>query len=135
MTPRDLQTLRNMGNEAEEAADEIDRLRAELERLRAQEPVAWAYVNTDGECEEIAFDSGPCPEKCISLYSAAPPAQPAQRLTDEQITLALQRAYSLGQTYWQQADSDYTSEHRKSDATHAKFKALIAETIATAPKD
>lgn len=64
-----------------------------------------------------------------------PTAQPAQRLTDEQITLALQRAYSLGQTYWQQADSDYTSEHRKSDVTHAKFKALIAETIAATPKD
>jgi hypothetical protein len=34
LTARELQTLRNMGNEAEAAADEIDALRAEVERLR-----------------------------------------------------------------------------------------------------
>ena len=65
----------------------------------------------------------------------AQPAQPAQRLTDEQITQALRRAYYLGQTYWQQADSEFTSEHRKADATSAKFNALIAETIAAAQKE
>ena len=59
----------------------------------------------------------------------------AQRLTDEQITQALRRAYYLGQTYWQQADSEFTSEHRKADATSAKFNALIAETIAAAQKE
>ena len=59
----------------------------------------------------------------------------AQRLTDEQITQALRRAYCLGQTYWQQADSEFTSEHRKADATSAKFNALIAETIAAAQKE
>jgi hypothetical protein len=34
VTARELQTLRNMGNEAEAAADEIDALRAELEALQ-----------------------------------------------------------------------------------------------------
>jgi hypothetical protein len=71
----------------------------------------------------------------VAELRAALAAQPAQRLTDEQITLALQRAYSLGQTYWQQADSDSYSQNAKADATQAKFMALIAETIAAAPKD
>ena len=43
---------------------------------------------------------------------------------------ALRRAFNLGQTYWQQADSEYTSQHRKADETRAKFEALVAETIA-----
>ena len=41
---------------------------------------------------------------------------------------ALKRAYNLGQTYWQQADSDYTSDHKKSDVTAATFKQLVADT-------
>lgn len=68
-----------------------------------------------------------------------PPAQPAQaqpaRPSDGDIEQALRRAYYLGQTYWQQADSEFTSEHRKADATSAKFNALIAETIAAAQKE
>jgi hypothetical protein len=34
LTDRELQSLRNLGNEAEAAADEIERLRAEVEMLR-----------------------------------------------------------------------------------------------------
>jgi hypothetical protein len=41
---------------------------------------------------------------------------------------AVRKAFALGQTYWQQADSEYTSQHRKADETHAKFKALVQET-------
>lgn len=33
LTDKQLQSLRNLGNEAEEAADEIERLRAEVTRL------------------------------------------------------------------------------------------------------
>lgn len=43
---------------------------------------------------------------------------------------ALGRSYSLGQTYWQQADSDFTSQHRKADQTQAKFDHLRASTLA-----
>lgn len=43
---------------------------------------------------------------------------------------ALRRAWQLGQTYWQQADSEYTSQHRKADETQAKFQALVDETRA-----
>lgn len=48
----------------------------------------------------------------------------------EIITKALSKAFGLGQTYWQQADSEYTSQHRKADETHDKYRALVAETVA-----
>lgn len=51
--------------------------------------------------------------------------------TDEQIvevSKALIRAWQLGQTYWQQADSESYIQQAKSDATHRKFQALIKET-------
>src|SRR5690242_10700430 len=50
--------------------------------------------------------------------------------TDTELAQALRKAFALGQTYWQQADSEYTSQHRKADVTRAKFDALVAETIA-----
>ena len=46
------------------------------------------------------------------------------------VSKAMRRAFQLGQTYWQQADSDYTSQHRKADETHARFQALVEETRA-----
>lgn len=49
----------------------------------------------------------------------------------EAITKALRKAWQLGQTYWQQADSDFTSQHKKSDETSAKFNTLVANTAAT----
>ncbi|VVE59539.1 hypothetical protein PIN31009_05579 [Pandoraea iniqua] len=48
----------------------------------------------------------------------------------EEIKSALRKAYNLGQTYWQQADSEYISQQRKSDETHAKFEQLVADTVA-----
>lgn len=43
---------------------------------------------------------------------------------------ALREAYNLGQRYWQQADSEYISQHKKADDTRAKFLALVEETCA-----
>ena len=48
----------------------------------------------------------------------------------EQVKTAMRRAYDLGQRYWQQADSDFTSQHKKADETAAKFAALSEETCA-----
>ena len=48
--------------------------------------------------------------------------------TEQTVTDALRRAFSLGQIYWQQADSEYTSQHRKADATRAKFQELCERT-------
>jgi len=44
--------------------------------------------------------------------------------------IALRKAWQLGQTYWQQADSEYTSHHAKADVTQQKFKTLCDETSA-----
>ena len=54
-------------------------------------------------------------------------------LTDDiqdAVSKALRRAWGLGQTYWQQADSEYQSQWKKSDETQAKFDALVDETRA-----
>ena len=43
---------------------------------------------------------------------------------------ALKRAFSLGQTYWQQADSEYYSHWKKADVTESIFKQLVEDTLA-----
>lgn len=94
LTDRELQSLRNEGNAAERAADEIVALRAEVERLRAAPaPVA----RQAGEPVAIVADNGPAYRAMVvalgklpegtKLYTA-PPAAPApvvQPLTDDQI--------------------------------------------------
>lgn len=52
------------------------------------------------------------------------------------VSKSLRRAWQLGQTYWRQADSDFVSQHKKSDITRARFDELIEETraaVATTP--
>ena len=51
---------------------------------------------------------------------------------DERMTLemAMRRAYALGQTYFQQADSESYSQNKKADETTAKFNTLLRETLA-----
>ena len=52
LTARELQTLRNMGNEAEAAAEEIDALRAEVEALReAAQEFIRDYI--EGDMDDI----------------------------------------------------------------------------------
>jgi hypothetical protein len=51
-------------------------------------------------------------------------------MTEQELITALRQAYYLGQTYWQQADSDYESQHRKADITQETYKELVKETVA-----
>lgn len=46
-------------------------------------------------------------------------------------TKALLKAWQLGQTYWQQVDSEYVSHQKKADETYAKFQQLVDETRAS----
>jgi hypothetical protein len=46
------------------------------------------------------------------------------------IRTALNRAFQLGQTYWQQADSESYKQNAKSDVTLDVFRALVDETCA-----
>jgi len=41
------------------------------------------------------------------------------------VSIAMRKAWQLGQTYWSQADSEYESQWRKSDATQQKFQGLV----------
>jgi hypothetical protein len=59
-----------------------------------------------------------------------PYAEVAAPSDGEQLRKALNRAFSLGQVYWQQADSEYVSQHKKADITQTKFDALVDETLA-----
>lgn len=52
-------------------------------------------------------------------------------MTSEELRAALRRAYNLGQTYWQQADSEYMSQHRKADETQRKFEELVETTLSS----
>jgi len=52
-------------------------------------------------------------------------------MSSEEIRAALRLAFNLGQTYWQQADSDYTSQWKKADVTLAKFKQLVEDTVSS----
>ncbi len=53
-------------------------------------------------------------------------------MTEEQIAVvrdALSQAWRLGQTYWDQADSEYSSQWKKADVTRAKYDQLVEDTI------
>lgn len=52
-------------------------------------------------------------------------------MSSEEIRAALRLAFNLGQTYWQQSDSDYTSQWKKADVTLAKFKQLVEDTVSS----
>ena len=74
----------------------------------------------------------------LTAALALPVAQPVATSDDVQdaVYKALLRAWQLGQTYWQQADSDSTCQQNKSDATQHKFSELIEKTramLATTP--
>ncbi len=64
----------------------MDALRAALAEPE-QEPVAWAYVNSDGECEQIEYDTPPDHPSVTPLYAVPPQRKP---LTDE----AVQQLYA-----------------------------------------
>ena len=62
----------------------------------------------------------------------AAPASPEQVQAPmvEKVRAAMKRAYCLGQTYWQQADSEYASQHKKADVTAGRFIELTDEICA-----
>ena len=46
------------------------------------------------------------------------------------VSIAMRNAWQLGQTYWQQADSDSYKQNAKAGETYACFHRLVGETIA-----
>jgi hypothetical protein len=50
--------------------------------------------------------------------------------TADMVSKALRRAWQLGQTYWQQADSESYSANKRAEATAVMFAELVNNTIA-----
>ena len=48
-------------------------------------------------------------------------------MTEDELKLALHKAFDLGSKYWQQADSEYSSQWKKADATRAQLDQLIED--------
>ena len=70
----------------------------------------------------------------LAALRASPASAPEDVI--DAVAIALRKAFQLGQTYWQQADSDYISQNKKSDDTYAKFLVLseeISALLAAAP--
>jgi len=61
------------------------------------------------------------------LFEVVDEQQEALEYKANMVSKALHQAWVFGQTYWRQADSEYTSEHRKSDKTYKKFKTFVDE--------
>jgi hypothetical protein len=78
------------GPTAEQKAKIVEAMQAQLKEPE-QEPVAWMYVNQDGECEDIGYGNTYLAgyEGCTPLYTSPPPQRPSRSdikpLTDEQI--------------------------------------------------
>lgn len=53
----------------------------------------------------------------------------------DMVKKAMRIAWQLGQIYWQQADSQYTRQHRKADETETKFRILVHATLAAITPD
>ena len=77
--------------------------------------------------------------RAVALIAEARVALAAPVVTEDEfvedviddISKALRKAWQLGQTYWQQADSDLVGQHKMSDKTQAKFEVLLEDTQAT----
>lgn len=105
----------------------------------AGEPVAWLW--------ETAAETGiqrarPHPNlgvAVVPLYTEAQllamyakGAEDMRERADDLADLvskAMRKAWHLGQLYWQQADSDFQSQWKKSDETQAKFGELVDSTV------
>ena len=72
--------------------EELAQVKAELAQIKAQKPVAWMYVNEDGECEQIEYDRNISEEDYLdpsitSLYAA--PASDSLKAENERLREAL----------------------------------------------
>ncbi len=114
-TEGDDAAFRWLQEKTDEAADTIERLERELVAAK----------------EEIYFQA--CLTKELLPYQERAAIAEQQRdellaaLEDAQdiASKTAQKAWSLGQTYWQQVDSEYQSQWKKADETQAKFQQVV----------
>ena len=109
------------------------------EQLKALAEAAsgWEWLCDDPGCgcrEAMeAFQKEATPERILALIAENERLAHSRKDAEPvDIRAAMKKAFYLGQTYWQQADSEYVSQQNKSDATKAKFDALLEETVINA---
>ena len=66
----------------------------EIKDAEKKEPVGWAYVNSDGECEQIEYDDTPPDDPSITLLYTAPPQR--EPLTVIEIEVLIDSVDGLG---------------------------------------
>ena len=77
--------------------EEIDELRQALAQSK-QEPVAWMYVNDDGECEQIEYGE-PFDDPSVTPLYTAPPKRAWVPLTDADLKEAKKACHGEGPSY------------------------------------
>lgn len=63
----------------------IDNMRQVIEQAEKKKPVAWMYVNVDGECEQIEYGACDYDDPSITFLYTAPPRKPWVGLTSEEV--------------------------------------------------
>jgi hypothetical protein len=103
----------------------IEQARQKLIAVPCDPEGTVCITGSNGDLREIAEALA-----MLAAHDAQPAAEPTPDSSRESVMRALRKAYNLGQVYWQQADSEFTSHHRKADETAAKLEHLIADTVA-----
>jgi len=87
------------------------------------------YGNHDWDCR-LRLHCEPC---TCGFDAAIKAAQTPEPMSDERREETIQRgmrlAWQLGQTYWQQADSESRKQNAMAKETIRKFDALLTETV------
>lgn len=101
-------------------------VRLEKEAKRHGLPDGWATVliaaSTSIKMLADAIDADLAPRDAVVSVDSGDVV--------DAVSKAMHRAWSLGQLYFQQADSESWSQNKKSDETQGKFIALVDETRA-----
>ena len=113
----------------------IAALREALAEQAEQEPVAVVDANDDGYWADIL------PDKSVKvgqkLYAAPVRTKDLTDVADLQdaVTKALKKAFHLGQTYWQQADSESYAANKRANVTQELYWKLEGDTRAVIAAD
>ena len=118
----------------EDAASQVEHLDVENHRLRRAMQKIMARLadlldeDQFGNIESIVTEAGVEPPE-----HAAQAAPAVAAISDDALDVvdkALVRAWNLGQTYWQHANSEYASQWKKADATYESYQRLRNDTRA-----
>ena len=111
--------------------DAITAIKQALEQPEP-EPVAWMYVNKDGECEQIEhieFESIPDDPSITPLYTS-PPKREWKGLTDQELMVAAYQAgFDIHEDYENEDDPEamhwWTPDGEACDDSLLKLRDLI----------